>query len=378
MAQLTHPAALRIGVVGGSIGGLFAASLLTRDGHDVTVLERSQRGLARRGAGLVAQQELFDLLHAVGRDDAARVGVVAHERITLDRSGAVLYRDPSPQTQVSWDHLYEVLRALLPAERYLLGRSVVSIADGISPRVRFEEGEDATFDLVIGADGIGSVTRQAVVPDHAQNRYVGYVTWRGLIPETVLPPGAATVLLGRFAFYSGPGVHMLGYLVPGPGGEVEPGLRRYNWVWYRSMTPEQLAEVMAATGRPPGSFSTAPGELPDAATEMLHRDARQDLPAPFADAVIAEPAPFLQAIFDYLPPRMAAQRVALLGDAAAVVRPHTAMGAAKAAGDALVLSDALRRTRSVEDALRLYETDRLPVARAVSAYGQRLAASLDL
>ena len=89
-------ARLDIGVVGGSIGGLFAAALLSRDGHRVTVLERSRTGLARRGAGLVAQQELFDLLHRVGRDADARIGVVAHERITLDRNGDVVERIEFP------------------------------------------------------------------------------------------------------------------------------------------------------------------------------------------------------------------------------------------------------------------------------------------
>src|SRR4051794_15909278 len=101
-----------IGVVGGSLGGLFIASLLHREGHRVTVFERSRSGLARRGAGLVAQQELFDLLRRVGRADAAEVGVVATERITIDRSGRVLDRTATPQTQVSWDHLYSVLRDL--------------------------------------------------------------------------------------------------------------------------------------------------------------------------------------------------------------------------------------------------------------------------
>jgi 2-polyprenyl-6-methoxyphenol hydroxylase-like FAD-dependent oxidoreductase len=49
---------LSIGIVGGSLGGLFAASLLMRRGHHVTVFERSRTGLERRGAGLVAQQTL--------------------------------------------------------------------------------------------------------------------------------------------------------------------------------------------------------------------------------------------------------------------------------------------------------------------------------
>ncbi|WP_412147796.1 hypothetical protein [Curtobacterium flaccumfaciens] len=72
---------------------------------------------------------------------------------------------------------------------------------------------------------------------------------------------------------------------------------------------------------------------------------------------------------------MTAHRAVLLGDAAAVVRPHTAMGAAKAAGDALALLDALRRW-PLDAALAAYDRDRLEVARAVAQYGVRLGRSM--
>lgn len=372
---------LSIGVVGGSIGGLFTAALLTRDGHRVTVLERSRKGLERRGAGLVAQQELFDLLHEVGRDEAARVGVVAHERITLDRSGRVASSDPSPQTQLSWDHVYETFRALVPADRYLLDHAVAAVEHPASTgaaSVALHDGRRLDFDLVVGADGSGSVARVAVVPGATANRYVGYSTWRGLISESALPADAARTLLGRFAFYTAPGEHMLGYLVPGASGEVGPGHRRYNWVWYRPLTPDALRTVMVASGRPPSSVSLAPGELEDDLRRGLAEAATRRLPPPFAAAVLAEPEPFLQAIVDFVPPRIVRGRVALLGDAAVTVRPHTAMGAAKAAGDALALAHALSRGGPVEAALERYQAQRLPVGAAIAEYGQRLGRSIPL
>jgi 2-polyprenyl-6-methoxyphenol hydroxylase-like FAD-dependent oxidoreductase len=367
---------LNIGVVGGSIGGLFAAALLTQDGHQVTVFERSKTGLARRGAGLVAQQELFDLLHLVGRDVDARIGVVAYERITLDRNGAVVYRDPTPQTQLSWDHLYEVFRSLVPAEQYRLGQTVraVSSTDDFAS-VQFVDGSALHFDVVIGADGVNSVTRPTVAPAHHTNTYVGYSTWRGLIPEGALPDLARKILLDRFGFFTGPRSHMLGYLVPGPGGEIEHGSRRYNWVWYRTLQSTDLAVVMARSGKPVGSVSLAPGDLPNDLRHDLVRAAELELPRAFAEAVSAKPAPFLQAIFDYVPPHMTRQRIALLGDAAVVVRPHTAMGAAKAAGDAMSLATLLDQLPP-SHALARYEDERLPVGRAIADYGRRLGMSL--
>jgi 2-polyprenyl-6-methoxyphenol hydroxylase-like FAD-dependent oxidoreductase len=65
------------------------------------------------------------------------------------------------------------------------------------------------------------------------------------------------------------------------------------------------------------------------------------LPPQFADAVAAERSPFIQGIFDYTVPKMAVSGIALLGDVAFVVRPHTAMGVAKAAGDATLPKEVL-------------------------------------
>jgi 2-polyprenyl-6-methoxyphenol hydroxylase-like FAD-dependent oxidoreductase len=370
------PPRLDIAVVGGSIGGLFAASLLTRAGHRVTVFERSEHGLARRGAGLVAQQELFELLHLIGRDDAGRVGVVAHERITLDREGAVVHRDPTPQTQLSWDHLYEVLRAAVPKDAYRLASRVRSVHGTEQQAVIELDGDRReAFDLVIGADGLGSVVREAVAPGRTANSPAGYVTWRGLVPESALPAAAGSVLLERFGFFTGPRSHMLGYLVPGPAGEITRGDRRYNWVWYRPMAPDALAALMESAGRPSTDVSLAPGQLPSHLRDDLVAAGTRELPPAFADAVAAEPRPFLQAIFDYVPPRLTQGRVALLGDAAVVVRPHTAMGAAKAAGDAIALS-ALLDALPLGRALARYDAERLPVGRAIADYGRRLAVSL--
>ncbi len=129
--------ALRVGVIGGSLGGLFTAALLHQAGHDVTVLERSRAGLARRGAGLVGQQDLFDVLARLGLTSVLRSGVEARERITLGRRGEVLHRDPTPQTQLSWDYIYDGLRALIPAGRYRLGSAVTEVrSDGRHATVR--------------------------------------------------------------------------------------------------------------------------------------------------------------------------------------------------------------------------------------------------
>ncbi len=366
--------ALRIRIVGGSLGGLFAGALLAQDGHDVRIYERSATGLAGRGAGLVGQHELFAVLRQLGCEHVARVGVLAFERIHLDRDGHVSQRQAAPQTQISWDLLYRTVRDRFDDTRYLIGRAVRSVAE--DGRLVFEDGGEEAADLVIGADGIGSVVRPVVAGGPASNGYAGYVAWRGLVPEHDLP-AAAAVLIDRLAFYTMPQSHALGYLVPGPQGETTAGARRYNWVWYRRVAPADLAATLTGNAGHAHPYSLAPGQVPGRAAAALLNDARWLLPPPFAAAVAAETRPFIQAVFDYEAPVMARGRLALLGDAAFVVRPHTAMGIAKAAADAMTLRRYLAEVPDLGAALSLYDRERRATGRAIADYGRRLGAMMD-
>jgi 2-polyprenyl-6-methoxyphenol hydroxylase-like FAD-dependent oxidoreductase len=368
---------LRIAVAGGSLGGLFAAILLRQDGHEVRVFERSAHGLEGRGAGLVPQREVFDVLRKIGAEDVVGVGVVARDRITLDRSGAIAHRQATPQMQVSWDYLYHAVRIRLDDGDYRLGRTVQGATQsGTEAVLHFTDGSSEGADLVLGADGLGSVVREAVTGMPSPNRYAGYVAWRGLVSEAGLPSVVSETLLGRFAFYIAPRSQILGYSVAGPGGEMKPGSRRYNWVWYRPVAPADLVGVLTDAAGHAHPYSLSPGQVPAARATALRADGLALLPPSFAAAVASEPAPFVQAIFDYEAPRMVAGRLALLGDAAFVVRPHTAMGLAKAAGDAMALRTHLGRL-PLDAALQAYERERMPVGQAIAAYGRRLGADLE-
>jgi 2-polyprenyl-6-methoxyphenol hydroxylase-like FAD-dependent oxidoreductase len=365
---------MRIVIAGGSMAGLFAAALLRKAGHEVQVYERSRGGLQGRGAGLVAQQEVFDLLRMIGRDDAAHFGVVARERITLDRGGSVASVTGPPQMQVSWDHLYIAARSEIPDDAYHLERGVVTAGqDAGGAWVELEDGERLRADLVVGADGIGSAVRRSMLPGVTGARYAGYVAWRALVPERLLPLPTAELLSDRFAFYHMRGGQALGYTVSGPQSELEPGKRRYNAVWYRT-TPD-LADTLTDRDGRVHPYSLPPGGVrPQAARDLLAA-AHDLLPPPFASVFAAEPQPFVQAIFDMTTPSMAEGRLALIGDAALVARPHTAMGVAKAAGDAMALARAVGQGWTPE-ARSAFAAERLKVGSAIVDYGRRLGASL--
>lgn len=366
---------LKIRIAGGSLAGLFAGILLQQEGHDVRIFERSLHGLAGRGAGLVGQRDLLHILRMIGCEHIAHVGVVARERIYLDRQGSVASRLDMPQTQISWDVLFEAVASRIAPETYVLGREIVRVLDRDDhAEIVFRDGQRETADLVIGADGLGSAVRSAINHADSNNLYAGYVAWRGLIPESNLPP-AASLLLNRFAFYIEPGVHVLGYLVPGAKGEREVGLRRYNWVWYRPVPPSELSACFTDANRRTHMFSLPRGSLPPDRLEELRSDASRMLPPQFALAVNMEPTPSIHGIFDYEAQRMIGRSVALIGDAAFVARPHTAMGVSKAAGDAMALSRFLSQEDDLSVALRGYEAERIVVGQEIVAYGRQLAAS---
>jgi len=84
----------------------------------------------------------------------------------------------------------------------------------------------------------------------------------------------------------------------------------------------------------------------------------------------------LQPIYDLESRHMAFGRVAILGDAAFVARPHVAAGVSKAADDAAALVAALQVEANVAAALRQFEAARLPENRRIIERARHLGAYL--
>ena len=114
---------------------------------------------------------------------------------------------------------------------------------------------------------------------------------------------------------------------------------------------------------------------PDVIADM--RAAAERLLAPqFREIVRLAAQPFIQPIYDVAAPAMAFGRVAILGDAAFVARPHVAVGVAKAAEDALALADALDGCADVARGLQRFEAARIGVGRRVIERARHLGAYL--
>ncbi len=109
----------------------------------------------------------------------------------------------------------------------------------------------------------------------------------------------------------------------------------------------------------------------------LKRDGHALL-APLIAELLERSQPFFQAIFDVESPRLAVGRVALLGDAAFVARPHVGMGVTKAALDALCLCLSIQKTpENLESALARYDRLRGEFGRRCVARARRLGAYIE-
>ena len=112
---------------------------------------------------------------------------------------------------------------------------------------------------------------------------------------------------------------------------------------------------------------------PELVTEA--RAAAEALLAPaFAEVVARAERPFFQPIMDLEVPAMAHGRVAILGDAAFVARPHCGMGVTKAAEDAEALAGALATADDVAEALAAWDAQRGPAGRHIVDHARRLGA----
>ncbi|MBT9382376.1 FAD-dependent monooxygenase [Pseudooceanicola sp. CBS1P-1] len=334
----------KITVIGAGIGGLAAARALALRGADVTVLEQAE-AIREVGAGLQISPNGAAVLRGLGLDPAA-IGQRAEAVCLKDHAGqGVLRMDLGrlgPDQGYFFCHRADLVDALAGAARSAgvkirLLQRVDEVQTGAEPVIRICNSSVMRPDLVIGADGLHSRLRAAILGE-AKPQFTGQVAWRAVLPAA---PGERIPAEARI--YMGPGRHLVTY--PLRGGRMRNIVaveERRAWApdsWSHEDRPETLRAAFA------GFCPEVRGLLERVGTVHLwglHRH-------PVA-------------------PQWVQGHSALLGDAAHPTLPFMAQGANLALEDAWVLAAELAAGAELGQALARYQERRRPrVQRAISA-----------
>ncbi|WP_050419483.1 FAD-dependent monooxygenase [Bradyrhizobium tropiciagri] len=362
----------KVTISGGSVAGLCNAIVLRKLGATVSVHERTPGPMLARGAGIVVQNELLRLLEDNGAGPLPFTS--CRGRRYLDHDGGDGILQDMPQEFTSWEAVHAALRAAVPDECYRAGSEVKAVTQiGSRVSATLSDGTAIESDLFVAADGSGSPTRQRLLPD-VEARYAGYVAWRGTLDEGDVPRDLLPFFDDLFTFTEArSGGHMLAYFIPGRDGAISAGSRRLNWVWYVHVGLADLANVLTDKNGVQHRSSLPRGTTPEATIAALKARASREIHPKMAALVSETRDPFLQTIRDVTVPKTLFGRILLTGDAAFVVRPHTAGGTAKAAYEASVLARALKSARAnVDVALQSTEQLQLEYGGALYQYGLAL------
>lgn len=337
-------------VIGGGFSGMVAAIALKRKGLDVDLIEISE-DWRREGAGISlggSTMRLFDqlgLMEDFKRIGAAHAGI--HMRGPDDQIVAEL---PTPGLAPG---VPGVGGAMRPAMGRMLSDKVLD--EGVNVRlsttytsidpetgeVAFSDGSQATYDLIVAADGFWSKTRDMLFPDAPKATYVKQVVWRAVVSR---PENLPTVTMWM-------------------GPKLKAGINHVSATHSYLFLTEDKTENTPAK---PETF------VPDLKALLMK------FPSPTLKAVAEEIGE--GSLIDYralenliLPAPWHKGRVVLIGDAVHATTPHLASGALMGMEDGYVLAEEIADKTTRDEGLAAFAERRYERCRMVVENSGRLA-----
>ncbi|MEP0519631.1 MAG: FAD-dependent monooxygenase [Hyphomicrobiales bacterium] len=368
---------LKIGLVGGSLSGCIAAILLKRAGHDVTILERSQRGLLGRGGGLTTSRTVLEELKALDLLDANFPASPFHtlkmSKISDDDSyvGRCPLTKPLDMHCVNWGGLWENLKKRVPDSSYLRGTTVVNAMDtGDGADLELADGRTLTFDLVLFADGYQSTGRKLIFPNAALS-YRGYTVWRGVLSENQVQDFDPLRDHPRYSYKNIDG-SFVSFVIPNRNGSMKPGERVINWAAYIPMPEHELEQFMLDNEGNRRNGSIPAGAMRAEQDAELKAMMAEQLPSYYGDILSKSTDNQIQLIYTCALPAYRKGRICLIGDAGMMVQPMTGSGVFKGFSNARDLVAALAGEQSLDNALEGWSVHQTRVAHRMLELGHEM------
>ncbi|HKI74712.1 MAG TPA: FAD-dependent monooxygenase, partial [Pseudomonadales bacterium] len=311
------------------------------------------------GAGLQISPNGAKVLHRLGLEAGLAATACLPDAVELRsaHSGALILSTPLGETirrryGAPWYNMHrgDLHTLLMNAVRERCGEPAVRTGqeltgledDGAQVILTFAGGDTGSADVVVGADGIHSRTRE-ILAGADLPKFTGHVAWRGLVPAERLKSLALRKVVTS---WMAPGSHAVTYFV-----------RRGELVNFVGIREHRDALPESWNGR--GDNATLLADLDD-----WHPTVRQ-----IAEAI---QTPLCWGLFTHGPlPSWTRGRIALLGDACHPMLPYMAQGAVMAIEDAWVLAASLKEAADVPRALRTYQSRRFARATRVQEIAQR-------